>query len=87
MIDSIEKEILPSATERLKSDLLISLGSNSSWISEKTSSYPKISLRKGKWLEEEEIYTKKLIEAFNLGYLNVPNGTTLRSFLSERLCW
>ena len=49
--------------------------------------YSKMSWRKGKWLDEEEAYTKKLIEAFNAGYLNIPSGTTLRSFLSERLSW
>ena len=42
--------------------------------------------RKGKWTEEEEVYTKKLIEVFNAGYLIIPSGTTLRSFLSEKLC-
>ena len=42
--------------------------------------------RKGKWTEEEEVYTKKLIEVFNSGYLRIPSGTTLRSFLSEKLC-
>lgn len=49
--------------------------------------YQKAGWRKGKWLEEEEAYTKKLIEAFNAGYLNLPSGTTLRCFLSERLSW
>jgi hypothetical protein len=43
--------------------------------------------RKGKWFDEEESYTEKLIEAFIKGYLNIPGGTTLRSFLSEQLCW
>eukprot|EP01038_Epipyxis_sp_PR26KG_P009240 gene9240-12454_t len=44
-----------------------------------------IRRRKGKWIEEEEILTKKLIEAFNEGYLKIPTGTTLRSFLSDVL--
>ena len=48
---------------------------------------PKLSWRKGKWTEEEEIFTKKLIDAFNGGYLKVSSSTTLRSFLAERLCW
>ena len=43
--------------------------------------------RKGKWTEEEETYTMKLIEAFIAGVLPLPQGTTLRSFLSEKLCW
>mmetsp|Transcript_20634 Transcript_20634/g.18786 ORF Transcript_20634/g.18786 Transcript_20634/m.18786 type:complete len:430 (+) Transcript_20634:51-1340(+) len=41
--------------------------------------------RKGKWTDEEEIYTKLLIDAFHTGYLNLPTGTTLRSYLSEKL--
>ena len=44
-------------------------------------------VRKGKWLEEEEAYTRKLIDAFNEGYLEIQAGTTLRSFLSEKLSW
>jgi hypothetical protein len=47
----------------------------------------KITWRKGKWTEEEEAYTKRLIEAFNSGKLKIPSGTTLRSYLSEKLCW
>ena len=43
--------------------------------------------RKGKWTEEEETYTMKLIEAFIAGVLPLPQGTTLRSFLSEKLSW
>lgn len=48
----------------------------------------KVQLRKGKWTDEEELFTKKLIDAFNNGVLlNVSVGTTLRSFLSEKLWW
>lgn len=43
--------------------------------------------RKGKWTEEEEAFTKALINAFNDGYLTIPAGTTLRSFLSDKLNW
>lgn len=46
-----------------------------------------LAVRKGKWSEEEEILTKKLISAFYDGYLQIPVGTTLRSFLSEMLFW
>ena len=45
------------------------------------------ALRKGKWSEEEELFTKKLITAFYDGHLLVPIGTTLRTFLSEKLFW
>ena len=43
--------------------------------------------RKGKWAQEEEDFTRALINAFNNGYLAIPIGTTLRSFLSEKLNW
>jgi hypothetical protein len=49
--------------------------------------FAKFSLRKGKWTEEEESYTKKLIDVFSSGYLRIATGTTLRSFLAERLFW
>jgi hypothetical protein len=47
----------------------------------------KITLRKGKWTDEEELFTKKLIDYFNQGLLNVATGTTLRTYLSEKLWW
>lgn len=49
--------------------------------------FRKVGWRKGKWFDEEEAYTKKLIEVFTNGYLNIPGGTTLRCFLAERLSW
>jgi len=48
---------------------------------------PKKRYRKGKWTEEEEQFTKALIHAFNEGYLTIPVGTTLRTFLSDKLNW
>ena len=44
-------------------------------------------LRKGKWTTEEENYANKIIELFNKGLLQIPIGTTLRSYLSEKLNW
>ncbi|RYF51117.1 MAG: hypothetical protein EOO38_04010 [Cytophagaceae bacterium] len=49
--------------------------------------YRKVGWRKGKWFDEEEAYTKKLIEVFTNGYLNIPGGTTLRCYLADRLSW
>ena len=46
-----------------------------------------ISLRKGKWTVEEENYANKIIYMFNKGILQIPTGTTLRSYLSEKLHW
>jgi hypothetical protein len=43
------------------------------------------SLRRGKWTVEEEAYVARVIQDFNSGYLNAPAGTTLRSYLSDKL--
>jgi len=48
-------------------------------------SKPSSSLRRGKWTVEEEAYVARVIQDFNSGYLNAPAGTTLRSYLSEKL--
>mmetsp|Transcript_14432 Transcript_14432/g.21421 ORF Transcript_14432/g.21421 Transcript_14432/m.21421 type:complete len:315 (-) Transcript_14432:172-1116(-) len=42
-------------------------------------------VRKGKWTAEEEAYTSRIIHDFQHGFLNIPEGTTLRSYLSEKL--
>ncbi len=42
-------------------------------------------LRRGKWTLEEETYVARIIQDFNSGFLNAPAGTTLRSYLSEKL--
>ena len=44
------------------------------------------NLRKGKWSTEEELFANKIISYFNKGLLpNVAAGTTLRSYLSDKL--
>lgn len=50
-------------------------------------SSPKVvsTLRRGKWTVEEETYVARVIQDFNSGFLNAPAGTTLRSYLSEKL--
>ena len=42
-------------------------------------------LRKGKWTMEEEHFTTAIIREFERGMLSCPPGTTLRSYLSEKL--
>jgi hypothetical protein len=46
-----------------------------------------MSLRKGKWTADEENYANRVISLFNRGLLPIPAGTTLRSYLSEKLNW
>lgn len=43
------------------------------------------TLRRGKWTVEEEAYVARVIQDFNSGFLNASAGTTLRSYLSEKL--
>lgn len=50
-----------------------------------TSGDKKKSTRKGKWTIEEEEFTTRIIEFFNSGLLELPEGTTLRSYLAEKL--
>ena len=45
----------------------------------------KTSLRRGKWTVEEEAYVARVIRDFNYGYLDAPAGTTLRTYLSDKL--
>lgn len=43
------------------------------------------NLRRGKWTIEEEAYVARVIQDFNNGFLDAPAGTTLRTFLSDKL--
>jgi len=42
-------------------------------------------LRRGKWTVEEETYVARVINDFNNGFLDAPAGTTLRTYLSDKL--
>ena len=42
-------------------------------------------LRRGKWTVEEEAFVARVIQDFNSGFLDAPAGTTLRTYLSEKL--
>lgn len=46
---------------------------------------PSSNLRRGKWTAEEEAYVARIIQDFNSGLLKAAAGTTLRSYLSEKL--
>jgi len=46
---------------------------------------PRKVTRKGKWSAEEEDFTTRIIECFNNGLLSLPEGTTLRSYLADKL--
>ena len=58
------------------------------YISRESESSPLLSsktLRRGKWTQEEEAFVARAINDFNCGFLNVPAGTTLRTYLSDKL--
>ncbi|OWZ14459.1 hypothetical protein PHMEG_00012066 [Phytophthora megakarya] len=42
--------------------------------------------RSGPWSRDEEVYAAALIDCFFKGILDIAEGTTLRAFLSSRLC-
>jgi len=41
--------------------------------------------RSGKWTKEEEVYADLLVELFDKGQVDEPNGSSLRGFLSRKL--
>ena len=43
------------------------------------------TLRRGKWTTEEENYAARIIHDFENGTLDVPEGSTLRNYLSKTL--
>ena len=46
---------------------------------------PGVKWRRGKWTSEEEVYVNRVTEAFHQGLLPLAAGTTLRSYLSDKL--
>jgi hypothetical protein len=69
------------ATNRMRSD---SMAYNSRE-SEHSPSLSGKTLRRGKWTQEEEAFVARAIHDFNCGFLNVAAGTTLRTYLSDKL--
>ncbi|KAG5179151.1 hypothetical protein JKP88DRAFT_247567 [Tribonema minus] len=76
---------------RLRSASIAAMGSSNSGDADAgrsradSSSDKGMSVRKGKWTPEEEAYTSRIIRDFNNGYLPLPPGTTLRTYLSDKL--
>ena len=50
-----------------------------------TNDQQQVNVRRGKWTSEEEAYVTRLIDEFKKGTLPIPNGITLRTFLSKLL--
>jgi hypothetical protein len=80
--DSVIRSPSPTRTESTETQP----ASASSQTKKKTSqNQDRSKLRKGKWTIEEEEYTSRIIHHFSTGLLTLPEGTTLRSYLAEKL--
>lgn len=42
-------------------------------------------LRRGKWKAEQQFYAIRVLQDLNSAFLNAPEGTSLKSYLSEKL--
>lgn len=82
VVGSGPSPLIPTTQEMKKSSPSVSpTNAPSKSTSPKTGS----NLRRGKWTVEEESYVARVIQDFNSGFLDAPAGTTLRSYLSEKL--
>lgn len=84
--DQDEGSLKPHPPSRKRSDS-IQIHSTSRASPASSDSTPKQgqNLRRGKWTLEEEAYVARVIQDFNNGFLDAPAGTTLRTFLSDKL--
>jgi len=80
---SVETELAPRSKSSPPKVITMKTSSKGSYSSGGSSK--KTSLRRGKWTVEEEAYVARVIQDFNYGYLDAPAGTTLRTYLSEKL--
>jgi len=74
-----------SPVKKADSPPVNSAGSTSDEADQQTPAPKKKKLRRGKWTPEEEMFVERIIRDFNAGLLDVPAGTTLRTFLSQKL--
>ncbi|KAK1929328.1 hypothetical protein P3T76_015280 [Phytophthora citrophthora] len=76
----------PVKRERKFSSASVSSTGTASVVSTPSPSPVRTFRRSGPWSHDEEVYAAALIDFFFKGALDVTEGTTLRSFLSSRLC-
>ncbi|KAG2783663.1 hypothetical protein PC129_g16850 [Phytophthora cactorum] len=76
----------PGKRERKLSTASVSSMGTASVASTLSVSPVRVFRRSGPWSHDEEVYAAALIDAFFKGVLDVAEGTTLRAFLSSRLC-
>ncbi|ETK90445.1 hypothetical protein L915_05787, partial [Phytophthora nicotianae] len=89
--EEAHKKVPPPVATPVKRERKLSTASVSSAGTASVASTPSVSpvrvfRRSGPWSHDEEVYAAALIDAFFKGVLDVAEGTTLRAFLSSRLC-
>ncbi|POM66296.1 Hypothetical protein PHPALM_17865 [Phytophthora palmivora] len=89
--EEAHKNVLPPVVTPMKRERKFSSSSSSSAGTASVISTPNASpvrtfRRSGPWSHEEEVYAAALIDCFFKGVLDIAEGTTLRAFLSSRLC-
>ncbi|RMX61956.1 hypothetical protein KXD40_008337 [Peronospora effusa] len=77
---------LPIKCERKISTASVSSTGTASVASTRSDSPARSFRRSGPWSQDEEVYAAALIDFFFKGVLKIAEGTTLRAFLSSRLC-
>ncbi|EGZ06636.1 hypothetical protein PHYSODRAFT_530731 [Phytophthora sojae] len=89
--EEAHKNALPPVATPVKSERKSSVASVSSTGTASIASTPTASpvryfRRSGPWSHDEEVFAAALIDCFFKGILDIAEGTTLRAFLSARLC-
>jgi hypothetical protein len=89
--EEAHKSVPPPLATPVKRERKFSTASASSTGTASVASTPSASpvrsfRRSGPWSHDEETYAAALIDCFFKGVLDIAEGTTLRSFLSTRLC-
>lgn len=75
----------PAARKRSNSVPMYAASDPKAFLLADVSSSKASHLRRGKWTVEEETYVARVIRDFNNGFLDAPAGTTLRTYLSDKL--
>jgi hypothetical protein len=84
-LESKEAKKMSAGAAQAKGELSKTVIVSSRQPSPASSRSSKGPLRRGKWTVEEEAYVARVIQDFNSGFLDAPAGTTLRTYLSDKL--
>ncbi|KAL4100019.1 hypothetical protein PRIC1_007816 [Phytophthora ramorum] len=84
--DAPSPVVTPVKRERKSSTASVSSTGTASVTSTPSASPVRPFRRSGPWSHDEEVYAAALIDCFFKGVLDIAEGTTLRAFLSSRLC-